>query len=579
MKAQIFRKIATCALRSSTAKPNIIVAALLLASCGTGGTEYFLASSGERTVALQSFDDSGMPHIVAELPRGTAVTLCSEKGLTFGGKRYAKVEAGRQKAYVAREALVRSAGECVSEKRMFVRTPASVISDPETSCIGGLAGKGDELTIEGYDSLCPDGSVYRYRVSFNGSEGYVYGKYLVHDRDMALERYMADVYDPIHRAVKNPFNGGEAAGCDFYPVERPGIEGNVMPESCYSLYLTSSPIVLDNIEAYISLAKRTKINTFVITVKDNESPGYKAEAMKRHSPTSYEKANEGNAARYEHAVRRLHEEGFYVVGRITCFKDSYYVADHIDAALTDLATGAPFKYNKAYWPSAYDRKVWQYNIELAKETVRRFGFDEINLDYVRFPELSIKVEKEVNYRNAYSESKVQAIQRFVAYACDEIHAAGAYVSVDVFGESANPGYTTAYGQYWPALSNVADVMCGMPYPDHFSNGYYGITKPWNHPYELLSAWGRHVQQRQAETPTPARVRTWVQAYNVMRFVDPNGIAYDAENVEKEIRALFDAGLTGGYMPWMSSANINKYEQQEAAFNIDYLAEKRGSAGK
>ena len=158
------------------------------------------------------------------------------------------------------------------------------------------------------------------------------------------------------------------------------------------------------------------------------------------------------------------------------------------------------------------------------------------------------------------------------YACDEIHELGAYVSIDVFGESANPGYTTAYGQYWPALSNVADVMCGMPYPDHFSNRYYGIEKPWNNPYRILHAWGERVQDRQAATPTPAKVRTWVQAYNVMRHVDRNGIAYDAENVEKEIRGLFDAGLTGGYTTWLSSSNIEKYRKQADAFRIDYYKE-------
>ena len=234
----------------------------------------------------------------------------------------------------------------------------------------------------------------------------------------------------------------------------------------------------------------------------------------------------------------------------------------------------PFKHNKAYWPSPYDRKVWQFNVELAKEAVRKFGFNEINFDYVRFPDRMTKVEQLIDYHNKYNESKVQAIQRFVQYACDEIHAVGAYVSIDVFGEAANPGYTTAYGQYWPAISNIADVICGMPYPDHFSNGYYGIKKPWNHPYEILKAWGERVQGRQQVTPTPAVVRTWIQAYNVMRHVDRNGIKYDAENVEKEIRGLYDAGLLGGYTTWHSGSNLDKYKAQKGAFEIDYLAEKR-----
>ena len=149
---------------------------------------------------------------------------------------------------------------------------------------------------------------------------------------------------------------------------------------------------------------------------------------------------------------------------------------------------------------------------------------------------------------------------------------GASVSIDVFGESANPGYTTAYGQYWPALSNIADVMCGMPYPDHFPDGFYGISKPWNHPYELLLAWGKRVQGRQAATPNPAKVRTWIQAYHVMKHVDPEGIDYNAENLEKEIRGLFAAGLKDGYITWLSSSSLKRYTEQAPAFKIDYWKE-------
>lgn len=530
---------------------------------------------GSATHEVQTYTADDQKNIVpaGKLIRGGQVRANLSRTITADKKEYVPVVTDdKQKFYVESSSLAGSFREAVMEREIYARTPASIIGDRETSQIVGLADKGAALTVVGYDSLLTDGSVTAYRVRLGKTEGYVCGKYMVFDRDEAKRNYMAEKYDPIHSAVKNPFGGGNAVGCDFYPTKRVEFEGNKMPESCYSLYLNISPSVLSNIEAYISFAKRTKINTFVIDIKDNECPGYKAEAMKRYSPTNYARAGANKEKMYENAVKRLHKEGFYVVGRITCFKDSYFVKDHPDAAITEKATGLPFKHNKAYWPSAYDRRVWQFNVELAKEAVRKFGFNEINFDYVRFPDRMTKVESIIDYHNRYNESKVQAIQRFVMYACDEIHALGAYVSIDVFGESANPGYTTAYGQYWAALSNVADVMCGMPYPDHFSNGYYGINKPWNHPYEIMYAWGQRVNDRQAVTPTPAKVRTWVQAYNVMRHVDRNGIAYDAENVEKEIRGLFDAGLTGGYTTWLSSSNLEKYRQQEGAFKVDYLRE-------
>ena len=532
-------------------------------------------ASPTHTAHLYSYDEQSEQLVVADtLVRGAELSVVVNGKKKINDVEYLPVKMGKELRYATLESLVVEPRAVVQEKSVFVRTPASIIVDQATSLVGGLAAKGEELAVIDYDSLDTNGRVYKYKVRQGSVEGYIYAKYTVFEKEQALKRYKAEQYDKVHKAVKDSFGGGAAIGCDFYPTERVVFENNKMPEACYSLYLNISPSVIGNIEAYIAFAKQTKINTFVIDIKDNECPGYKAEAMKLYSPTNYARAGSTKEAMYARAVSRLHEEGFYVVGRITCFKDSYLVKDHPEVAITEKATGMPFKHNKAYWPSPYDRKVWQFNVELAKEAVRKFGFNEINFDYVRFPDRMTKVEQLIDYHNKYGESKVQAIQRFVQYACDEIHAVGAYVSIDVFGEAANPGYTTAYGQYWPAISNIADAICGMPYPDHFSNGYYGIKKPWNHPYEILYAWGERVQGRQAVTPTPAVVRTWIQAYNVMRHVDRNGIHYDAENVEKEIRGLYDAGLLGGYTTWHSGSNLDKYKAQKGAFMIDYLAEKK-----
>ena len=179
------------------------------------------------------------------------------------------------------------------------------------------------------------------------------------------------------------------------------------------------------------------------------------------------------------------------------------------------------------------------------------------------------VANNVDLKNKYNEDKTEAIQRFVQYAKDALHELHVYVSIDVFGETTNSTYTTAYGQYWPAISNVADVISGMPYPDHFSAGSYGLSKPWNNPYQLMNYWGTYANDRQQEIPTPAKVRTWIQAYDVMKYVDSNGISYGAKELEEEIRGLYDAGLRDGYITWLSNSSIEKYKSQIQAFQIDY----------
>ena len=43
----------------------------------------------------------------------------------------------------------------------------------------------------------------------------------------------------------------------------------------------------------------------------------------------------------------------------------------------------------------------------------------------------------------------------------------------------------------------------------------GNYRPWEHPYETLLDWGEKAAQRQEETPSPAIVRTWIQAYDAI----------------------------------------------------------------
>ena len=184
------------------------------------------------------------------------------------------------------------------------------------------------------------------------------------------------------------------------------------------------------------------------------------------------------------------------------------------------------------------------------------GFDEIQFDYVRFPDNTDQYEAsgDIDFRNEYGETKAQAIQRFLMYATDILHEYGVYVGADVFGETSR-NYVTAYGQYWPAISNVVDVISGMPYPDHFARN--GTYRPWEHPYETLLDWAESAAKRQAETPTPAVDRTWIQAYSA---IQPPYNEYGVQEIGDQIRALREEGLSGGFMAWNASCSLTKLEE-------------------
>jgi len=86
-----------------------------------------------------------------------------------------------------------------------------------------------------------------------------------------------------------------------------------------------------------------------------------------------------------------------------------------------------------------------------------------------------------------------------------------------------------------------------------------------HPYATLNDWAIHVNLRQNECATPAIVRTWIQTWN-----DP-GYNYDDLAITREILGLYDADITGGYMPWYGNGSLYVSENLGTAIDHDYYA--------
>ena len=439
----------------------------------------------------------------------------------------------------------------IPQEMVYVRTTVN-LQDEQGSLLYTLAEKGSGITVVGFDYVNEAGKVNRYKVQLGDTEGYISPKYVVENYEEAVTAYNEDGNYEVHSERGNTYGGGSADNLDYTSREKPEFESNIMPEECRALYITAWR--LEEIDRYIDIAKQSDINAFVVDIQDGASIGYAGEVMQAYSPTSAQYACY-TVEEYKSAIDKLKHEGFYVIGRITTFNDTLFVQDHPECGITDNE-GKLLELSGAYWPSAYNRYTWQYKVDLALEAAQLMGFNEIQFDYVRFPDLVYEREQAgtIEYDNVYGESKAQAIQRFLMYATDRLHELEVYVGADVFGESAY-AYVTAYGQYWPAISNVVDVICAMPYPDHFAEteGW----KPWEHPYQTLHNWGDSAASRQAETASPAVVRTWIQAYDAIR--EPYN-EYGAEEVSAQIQGLIDAGLTGGYMTWNGSASIKKYNE-------------------
>jgi len=493
-------------------------------------------------------DGEGM--LLGTLFRGTQV----EYDITPDGRF--ELNLGDSTAYLREGAsIVPEAADVISGHTLYIRTAVN-LRDMEGRLLPAFAEKGAAAEVTGYDWLYEDGRVHMYRVTLDGQEGYVLPWYLADSEEAALAVYDGGSY-AVHAAREDRYGGGGAADLDYYPREKGAIEGNEMPEECRTLYLVSWR--LDEVDAYLEVAEGSGINAFVVDIVDGGSVGYAAEVMHKYCPSAAAAA-QNTVEAYREAIQKIQNAGYYVIGRITTFNDTYFVKDHPEYAISDKS-GEPKKLSGEYWPTPYSREAWQYKVDLAVEAVELMGFNEIQFDYVRFPDRTGRYEKAgtIDFHNVYGETKAQAIQRFLMYAADILHEQGAYVSADVYGESAYT-YVTAYGQYWAAISNVVDVISGMPYPDHFAAS--GSYRPWEHPYDTLYGWGQNVMLRQAETTTPAIVRTWIQAYNAIH--EPY-TTYGPKAVSAQIRARRDAGCTGGYMTWNAGASLDKYASLLPAF--------------
>ena len=487
--------------------------------------------------------------------RGTKVSTKNDK-ITYEEVSYTLITIDKDNYYVISSSLVDNEKDVVLEKEKYVRTSVTVYKNEEDSKIESFIKKGNVLTVLDYDKLDEEGNVNMYKIQKDDITGWVYGKYLVNDLDSANAVYNENgVYD-THKDRKYPSRelyGGSASTLDYYPYEKAKFEDNPLLENAKAMYLNAATI--SSIDSYLEIATSSGVNAIVVDIKDG-ALAYSSEVAKEYSMTAYNTAINDNEE-YKNAIDKIKKAGIYAIGRIVVFNDVHYGQDHPEDCITSSSSSR-------LWPSGYSRGAWEYNVELAKEAIREMGFNEIQFDYVRFPEdaYNMSVSGNTDFKNVYNEEKAEAIQNFLFYATDQIHKEGAYLSVDVFGECSSE-YVTAYGQYWPAISNIVDAISSMPYTDHFGR----TIDTWSNPYNTVYNWALGAAKRQTEIPSPAVARTWITAYNVP-YWNPT-INCNSSYISSQVQALVDAGLTGGFITWNSASSLSKYNEIKSAFSKSY----------
>ena len=329
-----------------------------------------------------------------------------------------------------------------------------------------------------------------------------------------------------HTVTKTDSNGsftidgpGDALGVRAYGYARQSVEASKLGSASYevklmpfqpkALYLSFYGIGSSKLrEEALNLADRTEINAVVIDVKGDRGGVAFRSAAPLVSNVGAQKLITIRDAKV--LLERLHQKGIYAIARIVVFKDDPLATARPDWAVK-RSNGAIFRdRERLAWTDPSRREVWEYNIAIAVEAAN-LGFDEIQFDYVRFPDspgLIFSVPNNLHNRLA-------AISGFLGEARRQLTPYNVFVAADVFGYVMWNLDDTHIGQRLEELSPVVDYISPMLYPSCFQFGIPGYRNPVAHPHEIVFL---SLQNARERSGIPAiRFRPWLQAFRDYAF--------------------------------------------------------------
>ena len=307
-----------------------------------------------------------------------------------------------------------------------------------------------------------------------------------------------------------------------------------------SSWVASTPSVRGPL---VKLIETKELNAVVIDVKDNTGVITWEGRMKEEDLKNF--------------IEELHSKNIYVIGRIAVFQDPAYALLHKDHAV-QKQDGSLWKSKKGeYWVDTGSKKKWEDTLRLSEEAYA-LGFDEINLDYIRYSTEGTKDNLVFPQSGARAvNDRVGVVSEFYEYITGELRKRGIPVSGDVFGIiTTSTTDVPVLGQDLHKALEYFDYVAPMVYPSHYAPGTFGFSNPAANPGavikeamlgaitiadEVASSTG------QSTSTVRAKLRPWYQDFDM-------GATYTAEMV----RAQITAGEKLGISSWMLWDPSNKY---------------------
>ena len=242
-------------------------------------------------------------------------------------------------------------------------------------------------------------------------------------------------------------------------------------------YLFNNPSKRESIEKILT---NTDVNTLVIDVKtDNGHILFDTEI----DEVIY--LNNERVKFTNNDLQELREiKDIYLVGRLVVFQDPLFAKVFPDEAVFDSRLNKPYSQNGQFFLDPSSKKVQDYIINIAIESCR-LGFDEIQYDYIRYPDSNSKF-MQFDTKNDF-ENRVNNINSFLSRSRQLLHSEGCLLSADTFGFILTNKQDGGIGQNLETIVENVDFISPMVYPSHYTNGSFGYQNPNKHPYEVITA--------------------------------------------------------------------------------------------
>jgi hypothetical protein len=278
----------------------------------------------------------------------------------------------------------------------------------------------------------------------------------------------------------------------------------------------------------LQLAQSSAVNALVIDIRNENGLIYHNSAVPQVAAIG---AQYHPAFDLADRVTQARAAGLYVIVRIVSFQDPIGGWARPSWAVVDTRTGGPLNKGGQVFLDPTDPAPRAYAMALANEACAA-GVDEIQFDYVRFPDGGSEYSRFDGPADA--ASRQATITAFLAEARSSLLPQGCATAADIFGWITNTPTEGGIGQHFESIVGAVDVVSPMIYPSHYSSGWYGFAVPNNHPREVVTFASRDALARMGGSPVV--LRPWIQDF-----------WYTAGQVREQIDAMEDLGL--GWMSW------------------------------